>query len=161
MSLFHFTHRHAKLEHGSIPNKHPEEVNLDIRFGPEDAFGVICKPRTYAKRGSAIRVHWNSNEGVSQFEGELIKTLVGTTETKDFKASLSGNRLLLTQRVNSFKEAVGFAASANQCLPGFLSFRFRTYVWIKEFLIQFGQARFRFGLAEARLSPKPTIKERR
>jgi hypothetical protein len=62
--------------------------------------------------------------------------------------------------VNSVAEAVKFAASANQFLPGFFSFRFRTYIWIKEFLIRFEQARFRFQLAEARINiPAATAEE--
>jgi hypothetical protein len=68
------------------------------------------------------------------------------------KASLDGNGLQLTRRVNSTREAVNFAASANLWLPAFISFRFRTYVWIKEFWIQLGEARLRFALAETTIN---------
>jgi hypothetical protein len=160
MSLFHFTHRHAKLEDGNVPALYPQNVTLDIRFGPEDAFGVSCKPRTFARRGSAIDIHWNVNEGVLQFEGDLIDKLDGVREAEYCRISLNGNRLQLTRRVNSVHEAVKFAGSANQCLPGFLSFRFRTYVWIKEFLIRFDGSRLRFGLAEAKINiPAATTEE--
>ncbi len=115
MSLFHFTHRHAKLEDGNIPTVYPQNVTLDIHFGPEDAFGVSCKPRTYAQRGSAIDIHWNANEGVS-VDGELIDKLDGFKEAKYCGISISGNRLQLTRRVNLFQEAVKFAASADPML---------------------------------------------
>jgi hypothetical protein len=72
MSLFHFTHRDSKLEYGSIPAEYPQDAILDIHFGPEDAFGVGCEPRTFATRGREIRIHWNANEGVFHFDGELI-----------------------------------------------------------------------------------------
>lgn len=160
MSLFHFTHRHAKLEDGNIPGFYPQNVTLDIRFGPEDAFGVSCKPRTYARRGSAVEVRWDANEGVIKFEGGLIDKLYGLREADYCKISINGNQLRLTRPVNSLHEAVKFAGSANQCLPGFLSFRFRTFVWIKEFLIRFDGARFRFGLAEAKINiPAATTEE--
>ncbi len=160
MSLFHFQHRDAKLEHGKLPADYPHDAILDIRFGPEDAFGVKCEPRIVAARGKSARIKWDANEGVVRIESELIARLTGTRESEHFKASLNGNSLQLTRRVNSLNEAVNFASSANQCLPAFLSFRFRTYVWIKEFWIQLGDARFRFALADTTINfPAATTEE--
>ena len=160
MSLFHFQHRDAMLEGGTVPTDYPCDVLLEIRFGPEDAFGITCEPRTVAARGTAACITWDRNEGVVRFEAPIIEKLNGTWESEQLKGYLSGNFLQLSRCVNSVNEAVSFAASANQCLPALLSFRFRTFVWIKEFWIQLGDARFRFALADTTINiPASTTEE--
>lgn len=155
MSLFHFQHRLAKLRQGALPTAFPEDVALEIRFGPEDAFGVPCEPRTVALRAQPARILFNANEGVTHLEAELIAKITGTRNSGDLKASLNGNCLLLARRVDLLDEAIRFATWANQLLPPLLSLRFHTFVWIKEFGIQLGAARLSFEIGEL-ISTIPT-----
>jgi hypothetical protein len=96
-----------------LPRVFPEDVILEIRFGPEDAFGVPCEPRTVAPQAQPGCLLWNANESVTHLEAEWIARLTGTRDSGNLRASLNGNCLQLTRSVDSFDEAIRFATSAN------------------------------------------------
>lgn len=143
MTYFLLQHRQLKLITGDQPT-FPAQLVARVQFGPEDAFGVEGHlPRTTAKRAMPARVIWNANEGVSCWEGELIDVLKTSLSIGGFHSEWTGNNLMFTVATSSLDEASTILLSASQILPAILSFRLRTFVWIKEFTIEIDKSKFR------------------
>jgi hypothetical protein len=129
----------------------PAALMAKISFGPEDAFGVpSCRPRTTAKQATPAHLLWNANEGISVWQGDLIEALDAELKMEALSAHWTGNTLELRIGVNSLEEAEQVVGSASQFLPAFLSLRLQVFVWIKEFLVDVAESRFRFETSSHR-----------
>ena len=149
MTYYLLQHRHLRTTDQAQPS-FPAVLIARIKFGPEDAFGVSggsAQARTTAKRSRPATLLWNANEGTSAWDGELIDALGAEFQQGNFTAHWTGNELVMSLSVRSQDEANQIVFSANQLIPAFLSLRLRVFVWIKEFLVEFGDCHFRLETA--------------
>ena len=143
MTLFLFQDRHLKLIGGEIPTVFPALTTGRITLGPKDAFGLPgADPRTTAPRARPVRVLWNANEGIIDWEVELIEKVQAVSNRDGFKVELCGDRLVYSFEAQSLEEAAHVALSATQVLPPILSFRLRTFVWIQGFEVDVADSHF-------------------
>jgi hypothetical protein len=150
MTHFLLQHRYLHLA-DQAQLSFPAALIARIKFGPEDAFGISgAQPRTTAKRATPARVLWNANEGTSAWEGQLIDALDTEFQQGDLTAHWAGNELALSVSVRSQDEVKQIVGSASQLIPAFLSLRLRVFVWIKDFLVEIGDCRFKLETSSHR-----------
>ncbi len=143
MSLFLIQGRKLLHKSGEVAKVYPATVKVQITFAPGDAFGVQSEPRTTVGRGQ-VKLTYEPNEGILDVKEVLIDRIELQIQTDRLVAQVSGNILNLTFLAPSFNEAVQAVSSINQLLPPLLSLRLRTYVWIKSFEVNIGDALFDF-----------------
>ncbi len=151
MSTFHVSHRYLRLVSGGVPDQFPAKAELRIRLGPEDAFGICGDgARTTLPRARAASFQWNANEGIGTWEGELIDTIRAPFPEGEEGRWIDGNLLKLRMPVRSVKDAEAVASSANQFVPALFSLRLRVFVWIKQFEVDVGPAKYNYEVATFR-----------
>jgi len=132
---------------GNEPS-YPAQMTALIRFGPEDAFGVASDGiRTTAKRAVPVKMIFNTNEGTSFWEAELIESIKAYFEVDLIRAEWNGNILTLKLPVQSVSDTTRIIASAVQVIPAILSLYLQTFVWIKEFLVNVNESQFRYEIS--------------
>ena len=151
MSIYLLQHRGLVLKSGAVPSKFPAMVTATMTFAPEDAFGVhTVGVRSTAPKDRPARFIWNANEGTAQWQVEFIDRVNATFNRENFKASLDGNKLVLTFNTPSLDHAGEVVTSANQFLPALLSFHLKVFVWIKKFEVKIEEANFNFEIPQSR-----------
>lgn len=151
MSIHLLQHRRLVLKSGTVPSKFPAMVTATMTFAPEDAFGVhAVGVRSTAPKDRPAHLIWNSNEGTAQWQVELIERVTTTLNRENFKASLDGNKLVLTFNTPSLDHADEIVTSANQFLPALLSFHLSVFVWIRKFEVKIEEANFNFEIPQSR-----------
>lgn len=112
----------------------PAKLVIEIRFGPDDAFGLQTdSPRSTAKKSVPATLTWNANEAVSFWKGDFIEQICTDFSVGKLVGKWDGNLLKISIPVTSEDDANSVILSANHMLPAILSFRLRVFVWIKEF----------------------------
>jgi hypothetical protein len=150
MSLHLLQPRSLILEDEEYPS-FPAEVTAELAFGPEDVFGTEdANPRTTFPVGERVTLRWNANVGISEAIADgLIDALDVSLEVGKFHLCLEGNCLKVRFKASSSEEAEAALASANHCIPAYLSLHFGVYVWIKQYAVDIGGSRFNYQVKRA------------
>ena len=131
MSHFLLRHRHLRPSYKGQP-AFPDSLTAKIQFGPSDAFGVpTTRSRTTGKRAAPATLHWNANEGIAEWEGDIIDIIQAELKIGAVGAKWSGDILQLDLAVDSFNATEQIIGSLNHLLTAFLSLRLRVFVWIR------------------------------
>jgi|GEM_PF-3193762 len=147
MSHFLLQHRYLRPSYKGQP-AFPASLTAKIQFGPSDAFGVpTTHSRTTGKRAAPATLRWNANEGISEWEGDIIDIVQAELKIGAVGAKWSGDILQLDLAVDSFNAAEQIIGSLSHLLPAFLSLRLRVFVWIREFTVVIGSIDYRFETA--------------
>ena len=150
MSLHLLQHRHLTLEEGEFPS-YPADVIIKLALGPEDLFGAEgADPRTTFPIGESISLRFNANIGISKtISDNLIEALDLSLDLGKFHLRVEENCINIRFKASSSKEAMEVLASANHCIPAYLSLNLGAYIWIKSYLVKIGGSEFSYLLKEA------------
>lgn len=147
MTLFLNQRRSIFNETGAPIPELPAQVMAEVTFAPEDAFGALgAQVRTTVPLGTSIRTHWNMNEGITWFDGEVIEPISISLAEKGLDFAFQGNVLTLRFTATSIEEVQGIGEWVVLLLPPFPTMQLRVFVWIKMFLFDMGGNQYNFGV---------------
>ncbi len=150
MSLHLAQYRSLHLSSGEVPREYPRQVIVTVTLGPEDAFGLNCKPRTTVRRAEHIDAQFDPGEGSAFLRGDLIDAVDTAIGVGRLDAHFKGNVLTIRYEVDSLDDAENFARAVSHVLPPTLSLHLGTFVWVKDFWLDLGTAKYRFVALEMR-----------